>query len=366
MGHLEENRVWSGEGALDREPIAGAVPAARSSRAEASPRVLARIPDVDQLETPYGLQRGTPPRGDGRIISKPLATKLLIGSGVLLVLVAVVSFLLRKPEIEGEKVLAPNAEVAPEYDPSAKTHVLAPMATPPAAELDLSFEIPDGPEFTVPMGPEITTTEPQHEVGRPSPGWAPSQSVPVTEIPGETPAYGGPYEVQPPTPPYGQQYQGPESGMPVAPRKGMTREPVEPPPASSETTSPQATYHYPARQPHYRADSRSDYRRDVRPGYSGRTYPPDPQHGRPGPVVPEGRYQPSSPSYPAYPAPPATQYPAPAPQHPAAAPGASYPSNISYPAKSYPATQPGAARLQGIITSPSARTTYDPARSTIR
>ncbi len=334
MRYPEEDRVSRGEGVFDREAIAGTVPTAIPSGGTHA-KVLAQVPDVDEAETSRPSRWRDLRRGDGRIISRPLAIKLLIGGGALLLLVAVASFVLRKPRIEGDKVLAPKAPEAPVFDPNATPHVVAPtMATPPA---ELNFEIPGGPNLAIPdtggSGPV------QHEVAAPTPAWMLPQSAPASTAPNETSGYSGPYEVEPPMPGYGEQYQPPPDVMPVPPDRNAIPEPAEP-------TSPRTTYDYPVRQPQYQA--RSDYRRHA--------------------TAPATEYPTAA---------PATRYPA--TSYPATGPGASYPSSISYPAASYPpassypaayppaASYPGAesggARLEGIITNPSVRTTHERARS---
>jgi len=370
-----------------QEPVAGAVTTDATSHSRAS-RVLANIPDVDE-PTPVS----TAPAAAKRLLSQKASRRLLIAGGVMVFLIAVVAFLARKPEIEGDKVLHPEADVAKGWDASAEsteTHVLSPsIATPPAAELNLSFDIPGmeipSPDMSTGAAQEVS---PVNAV--PAPTWNPAKTA--SPSPSDAPAYTGQYQPGSAAPGYGQQYQPPQPVQPPASVPAIPKAAPQPTiPQGVQVTDPQANCGYPVSQPIAQDGCRQDARTHA--AYPAPTYtqtqpvPPVPSQYTPPAHQTAQPYAPAQPqpytaqpqtapaqytaSRPAYTAPntqyaapstqytaPSTQYTAPAPTAPTyQTPDARYPSNISYPpTPAYSAPNPGGARLDGTILNPSVGT----------
>ena len=152
--------------------------------AESQPRVIAKIPDLNAMESGRR-SRGKSAKSDGRLLSQSLSTKLLIGGGALLVLVAIVPLLMSgRSGPKGGRPPAPNAEQAPIYQGNIVTETPvtldgAPVVQQAPPELNFQPEIPTGPAFTAavhqtPMpnvqGP-AAGGEVRYEASRPLPGY---------------------------------------------------------------------------------------------------------------------------------------------------------------------------------------------------
>jgi hypothetical protein len=137
MGHHEADGAWGLENVALQE-------------APGRPEVLARFPDVGPVESNRQPQARAA-RSDGRILSPALATKLLVGGVVLLVLVAILPFVFsNKNEPKPGTPPAPNADEAPMWKGvSSKT----PNTLPPSAKasyeptMSINPDLPPTPDF---------------------------------------------------------------------------------------------------------------------------------------------------------------------------------------------------------------------------
>ncbi len=147
MAENESSGPWDAGDVATGETNATDYPAISDTTtvATAEPEVLARVPDVGSDErspkkSPSWL------RWDGRLLSAKLSTKLLVGGGVLLVLVAIgLPQLLGPVEGEGGKPPRPDAEESVQWDPTAP-----PTGTPSdpiAPPTDFNPNIPEIPDF---------------------------------------------------------------------------------------------------------------------------------------------------------------------------------------------------------------------------
>ncbi len=139
--------------------------------------VVARIPDVGS-SSPGGETRRLRSGSNGRVVSQGLSTQLVVGGGVLLILAAVVPLLWnRNSEPKPGTSPAPDADVAPPFDPQAIQSSVAGTVTPsPSYQPDPSFQpnLPPALGFAAPgfSAPGIT-------------------QVPSGGVPGMTPVAGG-------------------------------------------------------------------------------------------------------------------------------------------------------------------------------
>lgn len=164
------------------------------SGAESQPRVIAKIPDLNARGTERG-SRGKSAKSDGRLLSQGFSTKLLIGGGALLVLVAIVPLIIGgRSGPKGGQPPAPNAEPAPIYQGGIMTETQvtldsAPVIQQAPPELNFQREIPTGPAFTatVPQTPipnvqgPVAGGEIRYEASRPLPGYRRECLPPQTE-----------------------------------------------------------------------------------------------------------------------------------------------------------------------------------------
>jgi len=153
--HRKADGAWGPEKvALQGAPAAEAAEAFSAvtglDTAPAQPGVLARLPDVGRLESNRepNVQAA---RCDGRILSPGLATKLLVGGGLLLVLAAIFPFVFNnKNEPKPGTPPAPNAEEAPTWKgASGKTANALPASAKVSYEPTMSInpDLPPAPDF---------------------------------------------------------------------------------------------------------------------------------------------------------------------------------------------------------------------------
>jgi len=152
--------------------------------AELQPRVIAKIPALNAIKSGRR-SKSKSAKSDGRLLSQALSTKLLIGGGALLVLVAIVPLLMSgRSGPKGGRPPAPDAEPAPIYQGNMVTEAPvtldgAPVVQQAPPELNFQSEIPTGPAFTaaVPQAPmpnvqgPVTDGEVRYEASRPLPGY---------------------------------------------------------------------------------------------------------------------------------------------------------------------------------------------------
>ncbi|NQU26504.1 MAG: hypothetical protein HQ567_34895 [Candidatus Nealsonbacteria bacterium] len=139
--HTDE--AWGGEDPATLQQAGNSRSAANEGFG--GPHILARMPD---LETETLRPERASARSEGRLISRRLATRLLVGGGILLMLAAVVPWWLgRTVEGEGGKAIHPNAPPAPLFDAQAaqqsdkKPTRLQPQQPP---DLSLDIQVPEG------------------------------------------------------------------------------------------------------------------------------------------------------------------------------------------------------------------------------
>ena len=190
-------------------------PAAELHPTETRPRVLARIPDLDPSGAGSevrgrGMRRGRSARFDGRLISQNLSTRLLVGGGVLLVLVAIVPLLLPKSESPGGQPPAPDSDIAPvfrvetaqnEHTPAAE-HVVTPTVQLAPPEMNFQEDVAAAMELTA------AAPRPGMGVSPPTRGREDyRQGTPVPEAHDPTAMYDNHYETRRPGPRYSREYQ---------------------------------------------------------------------------------------------------------------------------------------------------------------
>jgi len=385
------------------------------------PPVLARMPDLEagETQTSHGTN-SRHRRGEGRLLSPPMAVPLLLGAGVVLVLLAVVPMLLDDKDSSQSAatddsaswhpgVPAPEAPTAAKWNNSAAgqgstlqalsdapqqlnwnsppehsnwdlesapsvwdSH--SPSTTPGncfSASADVQQEVPSWQ-----IDPHTAATETQpaitawHDPGRwpyasgpendvnSSDGRDPATNMPAGAMANTPPSPSGGYQATPPAPVYSHNYQQPQAGL------NQSRSLTDPSALSGDYTSGANSQF--ARQFDPDTGRQIDYQAGSQTAYQS-TYP---QATDPNTSHPAGTYQPEH-SYPdnTYQADrsqtggyPVGNYPT----APYATPGL---STETYSAPSYraePDTQqagPGVARFQGVIEKPAVRTSYDRNRS---
>ena len=155
MEHRKTDGAWGPEQvALQEAPAAEAAEAFSAvtgpDTAPAQPGVLARLPDVGGVESNRE-PTARAARSDGRILSPGLATKLLLGGGLLLVLAAIFPFVFsNKNEPKPGTPPAPNAEEAPMWKgASGKTPNTLPASAKVSYEPKMSInpDLPPAPDF---------------------------------------------------------------------------------------------------------------------------------------------------------------------------------------------------------------------------
>jgi len=155
MEHRKTDGAWGPEKvALQEAPDGSAAEAFSAASgldtAPVQPGVLARLPDVGRLESNRE-PNVRAARSDGRILSPGLATKLLVGGGLLLVLAAIVPFVFNnKNEPKPGTPPAPNAEEAPMWKgASGKTANALPASAKVSYEPTMAInpDLPPAPDF---------------------------------------------------------------------------------------------------------------------------------------------------------------------------------------------------------------------------
>jgi hypothetical protein len=336
------------------QPMAAPIPAATPESRMAGARVLARLPDLDapQQDPPLELK---PSRSDGRMIGQRLSTRLLVGGAVVLVLAAIVLPMLMKddpkPGNEGlpawhPGMPAPTADEAPPWNaPTAQTPdtpapepiILQPQVPPALGAVPKDTE--QGPALRPPdwnTQSQVTPLEGQRQApvaAEPIPGrWNDRMEAPSVERQPAISAWSYPSPPSPPSPP---------GAFPNRGRASVAERPLTPdgqsPPLRYDgrfgASQPNPGYQAPYRQPQssanrsmaidnttsagagaYRTGDRRDYRPDARVDYG-----PDPR----------GNYREN----------PQTD--------PRTDPRRGY---VPHSLRSPQPAQPGAAKLQGIIT----------------
>jgi len=248
---------------------------AGSQESTGSPEVLAQIPKVDAPNcVPEMTSRIDP--SHGRIISQGISTKLLVGGGIILVLGAIIPLLLRKGgDSEGGRSPAPNAELAPIFDPQKQ-----PAYTPPQSAQNRGYEpnmsymssIPPGPSFANPVGESPAAAGRQDgtsAAGMPVPNiYVP---VPNRDYPARQPLTGTPTAVSP-SPPDGPTYDGrfeasrPGRGyyQPYDRPRAIPNQPATIQDRSADSASGVRGDSYPAAEANTRADHPAYYQADIR------------------------------------------------------------------------------------------------------
>jgi hypothetical protein len=95
----------------------------KTNEAAATTEVLARIPDVDAVDT-IPIDRGQTSGGRQRLLSEALSARLLLAGGVVLLLAAVVPFLIGKKENS-----KPSNESLPAWQPGPPAPAPGPAST---------------------------------------------------------------------------------------------------------------------------------------------------------------------------------------------------------------------------------------------
>jgi len=130
---------------------------ARLDENAAETKVLARMPDLNNPASCDLDRKPRSARADGRILGQRISAKLLVGGAALLVLAAVVPWWLGKDRTpEGGRPPAPDADLAPAFNPADTARSELPPSLPempygPAMSITPEIPpIPSGPEFTNP------------------------------------------------------------------------------------------------------------------------------------------------------------------------------------------------------------------------
>lgn len=168
MDRDESNDAWAPAEVALREHPGGLLSEPSSVSAEcgtaiSEPEVLARLPDLGAAD-PSSESGARSDRSDGRFLSQGVATKILVGSVVLLTLVAVSPFLLNDNEPQGGTSPAPNASEAPIWNGQpSETSEAVPAQPNFSYEPDMSFnaDLPPAPDFIGASESSGTDTSPQ-------------------------------------------------------------------------------------------------------------------------------------------------------------------------------------------------------------
>ena len=168
MDRDESNDAWAPEEVALRGLPGGLLSerssvAAESGTVVSEPEVLARLPDLDAAE-PSRESGAKSDRSGGRFLSQGVATKILVGSAVLLTLAAISPFLLSDNEPEGGTSPAPNAGEAPIWNGQpSETSEAVPAPPDFSYEPDMSFnaDLPPSPDFIGASQSSGTETSPQ-------------------------------------------------------------------------------------------------------------------------------------------------------------------------------------------------------------
>ena len=299
MHDHQTDEAWASEDAAVQAALPTGVTSSGASKGLKGPHVLARMPDLDAEA--FGPD-DEDARSEGRLVSRRLATRLLVGGGVLLVLAAVVPWWLQRTvEGEGGKTTHPEAPVAPLFDAQAaqQSDNQPTRLQPQPPDLSLDIQVPEG-EFDFMNGPSGGGDQD-------NPASSPAQPI--------------------------------DGNMETRRRDRLPEQPT----LKGERPLPRVS-RWPARQ---------TWDNPVPPagaGYPTRTpqrtdsfrLPPNVSHGlMPDPADRQFRHPPNAPS------------------HPQAA--VNRPMSIGTPGP----VQPGIAQLEGIIQDPPARTTYDRNRPSV-
>ena len=302
MHQQDTNDRWAAEDAAAWDSAAdsdGSTP----SNATGSTGVLAQIPDLNATEPDPEESEGLA-SSDGRILGSGISTKLLVGGGIVLVLAAVIPFWLNSSgDPEGGQPPAPNADLAPTFDPE-RAPFPNPQPAPPnpwyEPNMSLAPDIPPGPDFTDPAGDPGNTASPQAvPLGRqvtPAGVGGPT----ALGTPGPRAKYDGRFEASRPDPGYYRPYYRSQAG-PNRPQAEPNRPATiydRPQDAAGGYRGdyqpiPRADYRT-NRQKHYPAESRADYRTDYRRYYQADSRANPARDYRSGSVQPpsEDRYRP--------------------------------------------------------------------------
>jgi len=283
------------------------------------PKVLARLPDLDITELDRIID-ADPPVGGKRPLTQRISTAALIGVGALFVIVALQPYIGKSER--GMQPPAPSAPSAPAWDATAAKTSPSSVATQAQSTPSVPVSIPALPSSipAVPDSIQSPAAPSSNPIGLPVPSFNKhSQTTPASE-PRSAP---GLAEIS------SSQAATPAPATPVGVPDTRTAQLIAPPSAS-----PSATYEAPGigYQP-----------APIQPGY----YAP-PAQPMPNQAMSLG----------ANGNPPTSYYP------PAAFAGAANtPANLNTYGQS---TEPGVARLQGVIEKSTQRPSYDTSRSSLR
>jgi hypothetical protein len=261
------------------------------SHKESPSPLLAQIPDLTE-DDPEELIEEHTTAANGRLISQSLASKLVLGGGILLVAAAILPFMFLRtaPQPAGNELSAFHPSV-----PAPTADTAPPWNSPAAANAGMSTAVPAGPPSVVvpavPAGPGGSNVAPPALTG----SGPPAPNMPANMPPtvnfnqamtlGSRPANGVPPGTAPPA------ANGPNGYRPgsTADYRGGVA------PGNRSLSPYDARQNAPPGDPRqYQADSRSDYRREYRSDYRGNYPAADPAGVNPlmpdlnGELAPQG------------------------------------------------------------------------------